>query len=116
MDVNAKSTNIAWPVSHVQKPASRLDQLLAIQGSGASDAEKRMMMRNIQSQMDSENVKVLMAHIPDSKNSSKGKHAEESSEEQTTVNADGDSAVISEESRQQFEQSQGEPGAGAVQS
>jgi len=88
------------------KQPSRLDQLMQIAGSGASEAEKRTMLRNLQTQMEGERMATLFAHIPDIKVEEEEEQKEDESNPEETRNRDGDSVTISEEAKKQFEKSQ----------
>lgn len=103
-----------------QKSSSRLEQLMQIAKSGASDAEKRRMVKNIQMQMDGENTVKLIAHIPEVKATAKPEQKGEQLNGEETTNEHGDTVVISQAAVHQYEQSASSPSSGgssaAVQS
>ncbi|AZK48752.1 hypothetical protein [Paenibacillus lentus] len=104
-----------------QKTTSRLEQIIQIAQSGASDTEKRQMIKNMQLQMDSESMEKLMANLPEVGTTEKlerAERAERAEESQQleqydqkdeqlsggeTTNEHGDTVVISQEAMHQYE-------------
>lgn len=86
------------PIQGAGVTKSRLQQILQIQQSAGSDAERRAMLKLIQEQIAGEQLQQLAAHIP------KVKVSTEQSQEEIT-NEDGDTLIISDAARQQYETS-----------
>lgn len=83
-----------------QNSKSRLDQLLQIQQSGGSPAERRALLRALQQEMEGERVNQLMVSIP------KVKAEPATQEDKEETNEDGDIVQISQAAQQQYENSE----------
>ncbi|WP_019640133.1 hypothetical protein [Paenibacillus fonticola] len=88
------------------KSSSRMEQLMQIAQSGASDAEKKMMVKNMQKQMEGENMNTLLAHIPEIKDNAKPQQKEAQSGSEETTNEHGDTVEISQAAMQHYEQAE----------
>ncbi|RRJ66231.1 hypothetical protein EHV15_27420 [Paenibacillus oralis] len=108
MKLESMSSMLRSGASAQQPPPSRLEQLMQIAQSGASAAEKRMMARAMQMQMEQETVGTLFAHIPEVKEEVEEKPQEEPVNGEETSNAHGDTVLISDAAKQQFESSRPE--------
>ncbi|MCM3698048.1 hypothetical protein [Paenibacillus macerans] len=109
MKLESMSSMLRSGTSAQQSSPSRLEQLMKIAQSGASAAEKRMMARAMQMQMEQETVGTLFEHIPEVKEEVEEKPQEEPvNGEETASNAHGDTVHISDEAKQQFESSRPE--------
>lgn len=114
MKLESMSSMLRSGASAQQPPPSRLEQLMQISQSGASAAEKRMMAKAMQMQMEQESVGTLFAHIPEVKEEVEEKPQEEPvNGEETASNAHGDTVLISDAAKQQFESSRPE-GSGSA--
>lgn len=81
---------------------------MMIAQSGASDAEKRKMVKNMELQIEGENMEKLMTHLPEVKATEKLEKSEQKEEpvnEEETTNEHGDTVAISQAAREQYEQS-----------